>query len=159
LKGTAVLLKAALAQRVDRFVHISTDEVYGDLAAGAFSDEDSPIRPNSPYAASKAGSDLLVRSYVKTFRLPAIITRSSNNYGPYQCPEKFLPLMITNALENKSLPIYGDGKQQRDWVHVQDNCRGIYAVLEKGRVGEIYNLGGLDIEENISMARRILAHT
>jgi dTDP-glucose 4,6-dehydratase len=117
------------------------------------------LQPSSPYSASKAGSDLLVLSYVRTYGLSALITRSSNNYGPYQFPEKFLPLMITNALDHKPLPIYGDGKQQRDWLHVEDNCRGILAVLEKGRVGEAYNIGGLDIEENISVARRVLELT
>lgn len=156
VKGTLVLLEAARTLRVERFVHISTDEVYGDMAPDAFADEDAPLQPNSPYAASKAGADLLVRSYVRTYGFPAIITRSSNNYGPYQFPEKFLPLMITNALEDKSLPIYGDGKQQRDWLHVEDNCRGILAALERGRVGEVYNLGGTDIEDNISVARRLL---
>ena len=139
-----------------RFVHISTDEVYGDMQPGAFADEGSPIEPSSPYSASKAGSDLLVRSYVRTYGFPAMITRSSNNYGPYQFPEKFLPLMITNALDDKPLPIYGDGKQQRDWLHVEDNCRGILAVLERGRIGEVYNIGGLDIEENLTLARRLL---
>ena len=156
VKGTLVLLQVARTLRVERFVHISTDEVYGDMAPGAFADEDSPLQPNSPYAASKAGADLLVRSYQRTYGLPAVITRSSNNYGPYQFPEKFLSLMITNALEDKPLPIYGDGRQQRDWLHVEDNCRGILAALERGRVGEIYNLGGADIEENISVARRLL---
>jgi dTDP-glucose 4,6-dehydratase len=156
VKGTLVVLQVARTLRVERFVHISTDEVYGDLAPGTFADEDSPLRPNSPYAASKASADLLVRSYIRTYGLPAIITRSSNNYGPYQFPEKFLPLMIMNALEDEPLPIYGDGKQQRDWLHVVDNCRGILAALERGRVGEIYNLGGADIEENISVARRLL---
>jgi dTDP-glucose 4,6-dehydratase len=154
--GTFVMLQVARAQGVQRFVHVSTDEVYGDLAPGAFADETSPPRPSSPYSASKAGADLLVLSFVRTFGFPALITRSSNNYGPYQFPEKFLPLMITNALQDKPLPIYGDGRQQRDWLHVEDNCRGILAVLEKGQAGEIYNLGGLDIEENLSMARRLL---
>jgi len=156
VKGTLVLLQVARILRVERFVHISTDEVYGDMAPGAFAGEDSPLQPNSPYAASKASADLLVRSYQRTYGLPAIITRSSNNYGAYQFPEKFLSLMITNALEDKPLPIYGDGRQQRDWLHVEDNCRGILAALERGRVGEIYNLGGTDIEENISVARRLL---
>jgi len=156
VKGTFILLQAARTLRVGRFVHISTDEVYGDLPPGAFADEESPLRPNSPYAASKAGADLLVRSYVQTYGLPALITRSSNNYGAYQFPEKFLPLMITHALEDKPLPIYGDGKQQRDWLHVEDNCRGILAVLERGRPGQVYNFGGFDIEENLSVARRLL---
>jgi dTDP-glucose 4,6-dehydratase len=156
IKGTFVLLQVARKLNVARFVHISTDEVYGDMPPGAFADENSPLQPSSPYSSSKAGSDLLVRSYVRTYRFPALITRSSNNYGPYQFPEKFLPLMITNALDDVPLPIYGDGKQQRDWLHVEDNCRGVLAVLERGRIGEVYNLGGADIEENLSMARRLL---
>lgn len=159
VKGTFTLLETARSLRLERFVHISTDEVYGDLAADSFADEDSALRPSSPYSASKAAADLLVLSYVRTYGLPAIITRSSNNYGPYQFPEKFLPLMITNALERKPLPIYGDGKQQRDWLHVEDNCQGILRVLEKGRPGQVYNIGGLDIEENLSLARRLLKLT
>ena len=156
VKGTFILLQVARKLNVARFVHISTDEVYGDMEPGAFADENSPLQPSSPYSSSKAGSDLLVRSYVRTYGFPAIITRSSNNYGPFQFPEKFLPLMITNALDDKPLPIYGDGKQQRDWLHVEDNCRGVLAVLERGRIGEVYNLGGVDIEENLSMAQRLL---
>jgi dTDP-glucose 4,6-dehydratase len=159
IKGTFTLLEAARALRISRFLHISTDEVYGDMPPGNFAEESSPLRPSSPYSASKAGSDLLVLSYVRTYGVPALITRSSNNYGPYQFPEKFLPLMITNALDHKPLPIYGDGKQERDWVHVEDNCRGILAVLENGRDGEVYNIGGLDIEENIRVARRVLQMT
>src|SRR5580700_1994578 len=157
--GTFVLLQLARKVGIDRFVHISTDEVYGDIAPDTYSDEESMLNPSSPYSASKAGSELLVRSYVRTYGFQGLITRSSNNYGPFQFPEKFLPLMITNALENKPLPIYGDGKQQRDWLHVEDNCRGILAVLEKGRVGETYNIGGLDIEENLILARRLLNFT
>jgi dTDP-glucose 4,6-dehydratase len=137
-------------------VHVSTDEVYGDIPPGSFADENFPLQPSSPYSASKAAADLLVRAYVRTYRFPAVITRSSNNYGPYQFPEKFVPLMITNAISDKTLPVYGDGKQQRDWLHVEDNCRGILAVLEKGKIGEVYNIGGMDLEENITMARRIL---
>ena len=156
VKGTFVLLQVARTLQVERFVHVSTDEVYGDLAPGALADEDSPLLPNSPYAASKACADLLVRSYVRTYGFPAVMTRSSNNYGPYQFPEKFLPLMITNALEDKPLAIYGDGKQQRDWLHVEDNCRGILAALEQGRTGQVYNFGGFDVEENLSIARRLL---
>jgi len=154
--GTFVMLQTARKLQIERFVHISTDEVYGDLPPGAFASEESPIRPSSPYSASKAGSDLLVLSYVRTYGFPGLITRSSNNYGPYQFPEKFLPLMITNAVNDKPLPIYGDGKQQRDWLHVEDNCRGVLAVLERGRVGEIYNIGGVDIEENLTVARQLL---
>jgi dTDP-glucose 4,6-dehydratase len=156
LTGTFVMLQVARKLNIEKFVHISTDEVYGDMALGAFADEDSQLKPSSPYSASKAGSDLLVLSYVRTFNFPGLITRSSNNYGPYQFPEKFLPLMITNALSDKSLPIYGDGKQQRDWLHVEDNCRGVLAVLERGRVGEVYNIGGIDIEENLTVARTLL---
>jgi dTDP-glucose 4,6-dehydratase len=154
--GTFYLLQVARKIGVQRFVHISTDEVYGDLTPGTFADEQSPLEPSSPYSSSKAASDLLVRSYVRTYGLPALITRSSNNYGPYQFPEKFLPLMITNALDEKPLPIYGDGKQLRNWLHVQDNCRGILSVLEHGRVGEVYNIGSLEVEENLTMARRLL---
>jgi dTDP-glucose 4,6-dehydratase len=154
--GTFIMLQVARKLNIGRFVHISTDEVYGDMAPGAFANEDSPLKPSSPYSASKASSDLLVLSYVRTYGFPGLITRSSNNYGPYQFPEKFLPLMITNIFDDKPLPIYGDGKQQRDWLHVEDNCRGVLAVLEGGRVGEVYNIGGLDIEENLTIARTLL---
>src|ERR1700691_976591 len=155
--GTFILLQVARKLNVRRFVHISTDEVYGDMDAGAFADENSPLQPSSPYSASKASSDLLVRSYVRTFGFPAVLTRASNNYGPYQFPEKFLPLMITNALDDKPLPIYGDGKQQRAWLHVEDHCRGIVAVLERGHIGEVYNIGGPDIVENLNMAKAVLS--
>ena len=154
--GTFTLLEVARKISVSRFIHVSTDEVYGDIPPGVFADEDFPLQPSSPYSASKAASDLLVRSYVRTYKFPAVITRSSNNYGPYQFPEKFVPLMITNALNDKALPVYGDGKQQRDWLHVEDNCRGILSVLEKGKIGEVYNIGGLDLDENLTLARRIL---
>jgi dTDP-glucose 4,6-dehydratase len=154
--GTFILLQVARKLAIERFVHVSTDEVYGDIPAGAFADEASPLQPSSPYSASKASSDLIVKSYVRTFNFPAVITRASNNYGPFQFPEKFLPLMITNALDDQPLPIYGDGKQQRDWLHVQDHCSGILAVLERGRIGEVYNIGGLDVLENLTMARRLL---
>jgi dTDP-glucose 4,6-dehydratase len=154
--GTFIMLQVARTLGMERFVHISTDEVYGDMAPGEFANEESKLQPSSPYSASKAGSDLLVLSYVRTYKFPGIITRSSNNYGPFQFPEKFLPLMITNAMNDKPLPIYGDGKQQRDWLHVEDNCRGVLAVLEKGRVGECYNIGGSDIVENLTIARRLL---
>jgi dTDP-glucose 4,6-dehydratase len=154
--GTFTLLEVARKLGVSRFLHISTDEVYGDIPAGSDASEDSPLRPSSPYSASKAASDLLVRSYVRTYKFPALLTRSSNNYGPYQFPEKFLPLMITNALQGQPLPIYGDGKQQRDWLHVEDNCRGILAVLERGRIGEVYNIGGSHVEENLSIAQYLL---
>lgn len=154
--GTFILLQIAKKIAVQRFVHVSTDEVYGDIAPGAFSDENFPLQPSSPYSASKASSDLLVRSYVRTYGFPGIVTRASNNYGPFQFPEKFLPLMITNLLEDKPLPIYGDGLQQRDWLHVEDHCTGIFAVLERGKIGEVYNIGGADIVDNLTMARRLL---
>ncbi|MGA9733458.1 MAG: GDP-mannose 4,6-dehydratase, partial [Candidatus Acidiferrales bacterium] len=154
-----VLLQVARQLNIERFVHVSTDEVYGDMPPGAFADENSPLQPSSPYSASKASSDLIVKSYIRTFDFPAVITRASNNYGPFQFPEKFLPLMITNALDDKPLPIYGDGKQERDWLHVLDHCSGILAVLERGRIGEVYNIGGLDVVENLSMARRLLRAT
>jgi dTDP-glucose 4,6-dehydratase len=156
ITGTFVLLQIARRAGINRFVHISTDEVYGDLPAGMFANENSPVQPSSPYSASKAAADLLVLSFVRTYGLPALITRSSNNYGPCQFPEKFLPLMITNAMAGKPLPMYGDGMQQRDWLHVDDNCNGILAALERGRSGEVYNLGGIDVEENLAMAKRVL---
>jgi dTDP-glucose 4,6-dehydratase len=156
ITGTSTLLQVARAIGIARFVQISTDEVYGDIPPGAFADENFQIAPSSPYSASKAGADLLLLSYVQTYDFPGLITRSSNNYGPFQFPEKFLPLMMLNALEDKPVPIYGDGQQQRDWLHVQDNCRGILAVLEGGRCGEVYNIGGLDIVENLVLARRLL---
>jgi dTDP-glucose 4,6-dehydratase len=154
--GTSVLLQVARARGIARFVQISTDEVYGDIPPGAFADETSRITPSSPYSASKAAADLLVQSYVRTYDFPGLITRSSNNYGPFQFPEKFLPVMMMNALEDRPVPIYGDGKQQRDWLHVEDNCRGILAVLERGRCGEVYNISGLDIVENLDLAKDLL---
>jgi dTDP-glucose 4,6-dehydratase len=156
ITGTFILLQVARELRVRRFIHVSTDEVYGDLLPGTVADENSCLRPNSPYSASKASADLLVRSYVRTYGLPAIIIRASNNYGPFQFPEKFLPLMITNGLDDKPLPVYGDGGQERDWLHVKDHCRGILTVLERGRIGEVYNIGGVDVVENLAMVRRLL---
>lgn len=140
--GTQVLLDAALRHRVERFIQISTDEVYGSLGPEGKFVETTPLAPNSPYSASKAGADLLVRSYFETFGLPTIITRCSNNYGPYQFPEKLIPLFITNALADLPLPLYGDGLNVRDWIHVADHCAAIDLVLHKGRPGEIYNIGG-----------------
>jgi dTDP-glucose 4,6-dehydratase len=154
--GTFVLLQVARKLAIARFVHVSTDEVYGDLAAGAFADENTPLRPSSPYSASKAAADLLVHSYARTYGFPGIVARASNNYGPFQFPEKFLPLMITNALDGKPLPIYGDGRQQRNWLHVEDHCRALVAILERGRLGEVYNIGGAHVEENLTMAKRLL---
>ncbi|MDH7577275.1 MAG: dTDP-glucose 4,6-dehydratase [Bacillota bacterium] len=157
VKGAQVLLEAAREFRVERFVQISTDEVYGDLG---FEDppftEESPLLPNSPYAASKAAADLLCRTYFRTHKLPVVITRSSNNYGPRQFPEKLIPLMITNALENKPLPVYGDGQNVRDWLFVEDNCRAIALVVEKGKPGEVYNIGGGEEKKNIEVVKEIL---
>jgi dTDP-glucose 4,6-dehydratase len=157
LRGTFTLLEAARKHHIGRFIHISTDEVYGSLEAPAEADEGFPLNPSSPYSASKAGSDLLARSYFTTYRVPVVITRASNNYGPYQFPEKLLPLMISNALEGRPLPVYGDGLQVRDWLHVDDHCRAIRAVLEKGREGEIYNIGGSRALPNLDVVRKILA--
>jgi dTDP-glucose 4,6-dehydratase len=159
LRGTFTLLEAARARGTRRFLHVSTDEVYGSLEAPLEADERFPLNPSSPYSASKAGSDLLARSYAITYRLPVIITRASNNYGPFQFPEKLLPLMISNALEGRPLPVYGDGQQVRDWLHVEDHCRAICAVLEKGREGEIYNIGGNRSLPNLEIVRKILALT
>ncbi len=157
LLGTQVLLDGARAGGVDRFVHVSTDEVYGSLGPEdpPFV-ESTPLAPNSPYAASKAGSDLLVRAAWKTYGMPVIITRCSNNYGPYQFPEKLIPLMTINAMQERSLPVYGDGRNVRDWIFVEDHCKGILAVLERGRIGEVYNLGGECEKENIEIVRLIL---
>jgi len=155
--GTQVLLDASRARRVQRFVHVSTDEVYGSLGATGFFTEDTPLAPNSPYSASKAGSDMLVRAAHHTHGFPALITRCSNNYGPFQFPEKLIPLMIANAREGKSLPVYGDGMQIRDWLYVRDHCEAILAVQERGVVGEVYNIGGHNEYPNIEIVRRILA--
>ena len=159
LRGTFTLLEAARARRVQRFVHVSTDEVYGSLEVPLEADEGFPLNASSPYSASKAGSDLLARSYFVTYRLPVIITRASNNYGPYQFPEKLIPLMISNALEGKKLPVYGDGMQVRDWLYVDDHCRGIRAALARGGEGEIYNIGGNRSLANLDVVRKILAAT
>jgi dTDP-glucose 4,6-dehydratase len=139
--GTQTLLQAALETRLTKFVHVSTDEVYGSIETGSW-DEDEPLLPNSPYSASKASSDLIARSYARTHGLPVCITRCSNNYGPYQFPEKVIPLFVTNLIDGLKVPLYGDGLNVRDWLHVDDHCRGIQLVLEGGRPGEIYNIGG-----------------
>ncbi len=156
VEGTWRLVDACRAARVTRFVHVSTDEVYGSLEPGESANESSPLAPTSPYAASKAASDLLVLSAVKTHHFPAIITRCTNNYGPYQFPEKFIPLMISQALANQPLPVYGDGKNVRDWIHVADHFRAIDLILRKGKEGEIYNIGGGCELENIAVVRKIL---
>jgi dTDP-glucose 4,6-dehydratase len=139
--GTQNLLDAAHRNGVETFVQISTDEVYGTISEGSWS-EDFPLLPNSPYSASKASADLITRSYYRTFGLDVRVTRCSNNYGPHQYPEKVIPLFVTNLIDNKTVPLYGNGLNVRDWLHVDDHCRGIYAVLMKGRAGEIYNIGG-----------------
>ena len=159
LSGTFVLLEAARLAGTGRFVHVSTDEVYGSLEPPLEATEEFPLNPSSPYSASKAGSDLLARSYFVTYKLPVVITRASNNYGPYQFPEKLIPLMIANALEGRPLPVYGDGMQVRDWLYVDDHCRGILAVLRQGREGQIYNIGGNRSLPNLDVVRRVLAAT
>jgi len=159
VEGTRVVLDAARKAGVRRFLHVSTDEVYGSLgASGAFT-ELSPLQPNSPYAASKTGADVLVRAYHVTFGLPAIITRTCNNYGPYQFPEKFIPLMIVNAFRGEPLPIYGDGLYVREWLHAEDHCRALATVLAAGRPGEVYNIGSGEERANLDVAREILRLT
>lgn len=154
--GTHTVLEAARGANVKRFVHVSTDEVYGSLGPEGLFTEQSPIDPTSPYAASKAASDLVVMAYAKTFGFPAIITRCSNNYGPYQFPEKLIPLMIINAFNDKSLPVYGDGKNIRDWIHTEDHSSAIWTVLQKGVPGEVYNIGGNNEWYNIDIVKLIL---
>lgn len=155
--GTQVLLEAARQAKVPRFLHVSTDEVYGSLGPTGLFTETTPISPNSPYSASKAGSDLLVNAYHHTYGMDAVITRCSNNYGPYQYPEKLIPLLITNLMDGLQIPIYGDGKNVRDWIHVDDHCTGILAVLEKGKAGQAYNIGGGNERMNIDIAKKLLA--
>jgi dTDP-glucose 4,6-dehydratase len=153
--GVYALAEAARDAGVKRYVQVSTDEVYGSVDEGAF-DELAPLNPSSPYSASKASGDLLALAYAKTFGVPLVVARSSNNYGPYQYPEKVIPLFVTNALDDKPLPVYGDGRQVRDWLYVRDNCDALATILEKGEVGTVYNVGG-DFElENIDLTRRIL---
>lgn len=156
VEGTRVLLDAAKNFGIGKFIQISTDEVYGSLGETGLFTEESPLKPNNPYSASKAGADLLVRSYHKTFGIPINIVRSSNNFGPYQFPEKLIPLMIINALNNRELPIYGDGLQVRDWLFVEDSCEAIDLVLHNGKVGEIYNIGGNNERTNIEIVKKIL---
>ena len=156
--GTFTLLQRAMKYKIPRFVQVSTDEVYGSIARGSFR-EDGALQPNSPYSASKSGADLLVRSFFKTYGLPVVITRSSNNYGPFQHPEKFIPLFITNAIEGKPLPIYGDGGNVRDWIYVEDNCRAIELVGRAGNVGEVYNVGAGEERTNVEIARAIIERT
>lgn len=155
--GTQRLLDMALKHEPDLFLHISTDEVYGSLDFDSPSTtESASIQPNNPYSASKAGADCLVRSYYRTFKLPCLITRSSNNFGPYQYPEKFIPVVISNALNNQAIPVYGTGNNVRDWIYVRDNCRAVDLVRNKGQIGEIYNIPGHEEVANIDLARTIL---
>jgi dTDP-glucose 4,6-dehydratase len=155
--GVRVLMDACRRHKVARFVQISTDEVYGSLDENApASKEDDMLLPNSPYSASKTSADLLIRSYYRTYGFPAIITRCSNNYGPYMHPEKFIPLFITNALQDKSCPLYGTGKNIRDWIHVKDHCAGILKAMKKGKPGQVYNFGGGCQKENVEVAERIM---
>lgn len=157
ISGTQVLLDLAQKYKVKKFLQVSTDEVYGTLGAEGLFSEETPIAPNSPYSASKAGADLLVRAYHETFGLPVNITRCSNNYGPYQFPEKLIPLMISQALANNSLPVYGDGLNVRDWLYVEDHCSAIDLVLHQGRDGEVYNIGGNNERTNLHVVRTILS--
>jgi dTDP-glucose 4,6-dehydratase len=154
--GTQVLLDVARKYGVERYVQVSTDEVYGSLGAAGYFTEETPLAPNSPYAASKAAADLLVRSYAHTYGLPAVITRCSNNYGPYQFPEKLIPLFISNLLRDEPVPVYGDGLQVRDWVHVRDHCSAVERVWRAGRVGEVYNIGGRCERTNLELTHLLL---
>jgi dTDP-glucose 4,6-dehydratase len=154
--GTQTLLDAALRHRVGRFLHVSTDEVYGSIETGSWT-EDWPVSPNSPYSAAKAGSDLLALAYHRTHRLDVVVTRCSNNYGPYQFPEKVIPLFVTNLLDGRPVPLYGDGGNIRDWLHVADHVAGIQLVLEKGRAGEVYHIGGGTELTNLELTERLLA--
>ncbi|MFN3484532.1 MAG: dTDP-glucose 4,6-dehydratase [Planctomycetota bacterium] len=156
VQGTLTLLETARRHGVGRFVQVSTDEVYGSLPAQGRFTEETPLHPNNPYAATKAAADLMAGAYAHTFGLPVVVTRSSNNYGPRQHPEKLIPLCIANAMEDRELPVYGDGLQVRDWLYVEDHCRGILAALERGRPGEVYNFGGGDERTNLEVVRAIL---
>jgi dTDP-glucose 4,6-dehydratase len=156
--GTQNLLDSALGHGIEKFVHVSTDEVYGSIEAGSW-DEEQPLLPNSPYSSSKASSDLFARAYHRTHGLPVCITRCSNNYGPYQFPEKVIPLFVTNLIDGARVPLYGEGANVRDWLHVDDHCRGIQLVLEGGRPGEIYNIGGGTELSNKELTGRLLEAT
>ena len=156
--GTGILIDAARRYGIDRFIQVSTDEVYGSIASG-FAAENAPLEPSSPYSASKAGADLLVSSYEVTYDYPAIITRCTNNYGPYQFPEKLIPLFITNLLEGRSVPLYGDGLNERDWIHVEDHCAAVYLLVDGGTPGEIYNVGANAQVTNLDLTQRLLTLT
>ena len=153
--GTFVLLEAARTNKIEKFIQISTDEVYGSIDNGSFTEND-PLMPSSPYSASKTGADRLAYSYFVTYDLPVIVTRCSNNFGPFHYPEKLIPLFVTNAIENKSLPIYGDGKNVRDWIFVEDHCDGVEFVCQNGKLGEVYNIGGGNEKTNLEITERIL---
>ncbi len=156
--GTQTLLDVALQKGIEKFVHVSTDEVYGSIETGSW-DEEQPLEPNSPYSASKASSDLLARAYFRTHGLPVCVTRCSNNYGPYQFPEKVIPLFVTNLIDGATVPLYGEGSNIRDWLHVDDHCRGIHLVLTGGRPGEVYNIGGGTELTNKDLTGRLLEAT
>lgn len=153
--GTFVLLEAARRNKIEKFIQISTDEVYGSIDNGSFKETD-PLMPSSPYSASKAGADRLAFSYFVTYDLPVIVTRCSNNFGPFHYPEKLIPLFVTNAIENKNLPIYGDGKNVRDWIYVEDHCDGVDFVCQNGELGEVYNIGGGNERTNLEITEHIL---
>ena len=156
--GTQTLLQAALETKLPKFVHVSTDEVYGSIDVGSW-DEKQPLEPNSPYSASKAGSDLIARAYAKTHDLQVSITRCSNNYGPYQFPEKVIPLFVTNLMDGETVPLYGEGANVRDWLHVDDHCRGVALVLTGGRAGEVYNIGGGTELTNAELTSKLIEAT
>ena len=156
IEGTRVLLDASMKHNIKKFLQVSTDEVYGSLGAEGFFREDTPLSPNSPYSASKASADMLVSAYHHTFGAPVLITRCSNNYGPFQFPEKLIPLFVTNLTEDKKVPVYGDGKQVRDWIYVDDHCEAVLAVLEKGEFGQVYNIGGGNELFNIDLTKMII---
>jgi dTDP-glucose 4,6-dehydratase len=156
VRGTQVLLEAARELAVRRFLHVSTDEVYGSLGPTGLFTEETPLDPSSPYSASKAASDLLALAYARTFGVPVVVTRCSNNYGPYQFPEKLIPLMIANAIRDLPLPVYGDGLNVRDWIHVEDHARGLLAALERGEAGRVYNFGASSERRNIEIVKQVL---
>ncbi len=158
IEGVRVLAEAAMKHKVKRFLQVSTDEVYGSLGKTGLFTETTPLAPNSPYSASKTSADLLLLAYHHTFGFPVVVTRCSNNYGPYQFPEKLIPLFVTNLLEGKKVPVYGDGMQIRDWIHVDDHCRAILTVIEKGLDGEVYNIGSENEQYNINITKLILKH-
>jgi dTDP-glucose 4,6-dehydratase len=156
IAGTNILLEVTKELKIKRFLQVSTDEVYGSLGLAGLFTEETPLHPNSPYSASKASADMLALAYQHTFGLPIVLTRCSNNYGPYQFPEKLIPLMIANAINDKPLPVYGDGMNIRDWLHVKDHCSAIDEVLHRGRIGEVYNIGGNNEKPNIEIVKLIL---